>query len=102
DSAERDRYSIAVKRERPSRGGSVDLIDCAQVGDTLSVVPPVNDFALPARATDHLFIAGGIGITPIMAMIRQLPAEPDKRFRLYYCTRSPAVTAFLQELSVPE
>lgn len=102
DPAERDRYAIAVKREMPSRGGSVDLIDCAQVGDTLSVAPPVNDFALPPRATDLLFIAGGIGITPIMAMIRQLQAEADKQFRLYYCTRSPELTAFWQELSVPE
>lgn len=102
DPAERDRYAIAVKREMPSRGGSIDLIDCAQVGDTVAVAPPVNDFALPPRAADLLFIAGGIGITPIMAMIRQLQAEPEKRFRLYYCTRSPDVTAFLSELSVPE
>ena len=102
DPAEGDRYTIAVKREVPSRGGSVDLIDRAQVGDTLSVAPPVNDFALPPRATDMLFVAGGIGITPIMAMIQQLQAEPDKRFRLFYCTRSPEVTAFLPELSVPE
>jgi phthalate 4,5-dioxygenase reductase subunit len=86
----------------PGRGGSADLIDGVKVGDTLVVAPPVNDFALPPRATDLLFIAGGIGITPIMAMIRQLRAEADKRFRLYYCTRSPETTAFLQELNAPE
>ena len=101
DPAERDRYVIAVKRERPGRGGSIDLIDNARAGDTLSVAPPVNDFELPRRATDVLFIAGGIGITPIMAMIRELQAQPEKRFRLFYCTRSPETTAFLPELSGP-
>lgn len=102
DPAERDRYAIAVKREKPSRGGSIDLIDCANVGDTIAVAPPVNDFELPRNATDLLFIAGGIGITPIMAMIRQLQAAPAKRFRLFYCTRSPEATAFLTELRAPE
>jgi phthalate 4,5-dioxygenase reductase subunit len=102
DRTERDRYAIAVKRESSSRGGSVDLIDCANIGDTLAVAAPVNDFPLPPRATDLLFIAGGIGITPIMAMIRQLRAEPDKRFRLYYCARSLETTAFLSELSAAE
>jgi len=102
DPAERDRYVTAIKREQPSRGGSIDLIDNAKAGDTLSVAPPVNDFALPPRATDLLFIAGGIGITPFMAMIGQLRAEPGKRFRLYYCTRSPEATAFLEELSGSE
>ena len=57
--------------------------------------------SLPQRAQDFLFIAGGIGITPIMAMIRQVQAE-GKRFRLFYCTRSPETTAFLDELSAPE
>jgi len=102
DPAERDRYAIAVKREIPGRGGSADLIDGAKTGGALAVAPPINDFELPPRASDHLFIAGGIGITPIMAMIRQLRAEPEKRFRLYYCTRSPETTAFLEELSATE
>jgi phthalate 4,5-dioxygenase reductase component len=101
DPAERDRYLIAVKREANGRGGSTDLIDHVQAGDQLMVAAPVNDFGLPRRAQDFLFIAGGIGITPIMAMIRQLRTE-GKRFRLYYCTRSPETTAFLDELSAPE
>jgi phthalate 4,5-dioxygenase reductase subunit len=99
--AERDRYQVAVKREINGRGGSIDLIDHVMAGDQLMVAPPVNDFRLPPRAQDFLFIAGGIGITPIMAMIRQLQAE-GKRFRLFYCTRSPETTAFLDELSAPE
>ncbi len=101
DPAERDRYQVAVKREVQGRGGSANLIDTAKTGDELMVAPPVNDFGLPPRAQDFLFIAGGIGITPIMAMIREIQAQ-GKRFRLFYCTRSPETTAFAQELSAPE
>ncbi len=101
DPAERDRYQVAVKREVQGRGGSANLIDTAKAGDELMVAPPVNDFGLPPRAQNFLFIAGGIGITPIMAMIREIQAQ-GKRFRLFYCTRSPQTTAFAQELSAPE
>lgn len=102
DPAERDRYDIAVQRAADSRGGSVDLIDNTKVGDMLTVAPPLNNFGVSRRVANLLFIAGGIGITPIMSMIRQLQAEPEKRFRLYYCTRSPEVTAFLPELDRAE
>ncbi len=101
DPAERDRYLVAVKREANGRGGSSNLIDKVKAGDTLMVAAPVNDFGLPPRAQDFLFIAGGIGITPIMAMIREVRAQ-NKRFRLFYCTRSPETTAFRDELSAPE
>jgi len=101
DPAERDRYQVAVKREVNGRGGSSSLIDDVKAGDELAVVAPVNDFGLPPRAQDFLFIAGGIGVTPIVAMIRQVMAE-GKRFRLYYCTRSPETTAFREELSAPQ
>ena len=72
DPAERDRYLVAIKREANGRGGSINLIDAVKAGDELMVTAPVNDFGLPQRATDFLFIAGGIGITPIMAMIREV------------------------------
>ena len=101
DPAERDRYLVAVKREANGRGGSTNLIDGVTAGDELMVAAPINDFELPQRAQDFLFIAGGIGITPIMAMIRQVQAE-KKRFRLFYCSRSPETTAFRDELSAPE
>ena len=101
DPAERDRYLVAIKREANGRGGSCDLIDNVKAGDQLLVSPPVNDFALPRRAQDFLFIAGGIGITPIMAMIREARAQ-GKRFRLFYLSRSPETTAFIDELSAPD
>jgi phthalate 4,5-dioxygenase reductase component len=101
DPAEHDRYLVAIKREANGRGGSCSLIDNVKDGDELVVTAPVNDFGLPQRAQDFLFIAGGIGITPMMAMIREVRAQ-GKRFRLYYCSRSPETTAFIDELSAPE
>jgi phthalate 4,5-dioxygenase reductase component len=101
DPAERDRYLVAIKREANGRGGSCNLIDNTKAGDELMVAAPVNDFRLPQRAQDFLFVAGGIGITPIMAMIREIQRQ-GKRFRLFYCSRSPETTAFLDELSAPE
>jgi len=101
DPAERDRYVIAVKREVPGRGGSESMIRDVAEGAELPVSAPANNFALAKSPAGYLFVAGGIGITPIMAMIRQLTAEGG-RFRLYYCTRTVAATAFRDELSAPE
>jgi phthalate 4,5-dioxygenase reductase subunit len=101
DPAERDRYQVAIKREANGRGGSLDLIDNVKVGDTLMVAPPVNDFGLPPRGQDFLFIAGGIGVTPMMAMIHELRAA-GKRFRLFYLNRTPEMTAFREALSADD
>jgi len=62
---------------------------------------PPNGFALEKPRDGIQFVAGGIGITPIMAMIRQVRAE-GKRFRLFYCSRSPETTAFRDELGAPQ
>ena len=102
DPAERDRYVIAVKRETAGRGGSIALLDSIRVGHLVQTTTPENAFALDERAASHLFIAGGIGITPIMAMVRHLKSAGRGRFKLYYCTRSPQTTAFLDELSGPQ
>ena len=101
DPAERDRYLIAVKREVPGRGGSESLIHDVAAGAEVPVSAPANNFALAKSPAGYLFVAGGIGITPIMAMIRQLVAAGG-RFKLYYCTRSVDATAFRGELSAPE
>jgi phthalate 4,5-dioxygenase reductase component len=102
DPAERDRYVIAVKRDKAGQGGSVDLIDRTRPGDELTVSVPRNDFALAPRATSFIFIAGGIGITPIMSMVRHLKSTGRGRFKLYYLTRSPQETAFRDELTAPQ
>ena len=99
DPAERDRYVIAVKRDANGRGGSVDLVDHARAGDLLEVSPPENAFPLSPGARQLIFIAGGIGITPILSMIRHVLATERARFRLYYLTRDAASTAFLDRKS---
>ena len=100
--AERERYEIAVKREANGAGGSLSLTRDANIGDGILVGPPRNDFPLAANIQNFLFIAGGIGITPILSMMRHLKSEGAGRFKLYYLTRSPEMTAFADELKAPE
>ncbi|MDQ0304848.1 PDR/VanB family oxidoreductase [Ancylobacter polymorphus] len=101
DPDETDRYMIAVKKDRGGRGGSVSLIDQTKEGDELAVTPPRNDFELKSGPSSYIFIAGGIGITPIRAMIKHLIATKGKPFKLYYFTRTPAMMAFREEFSDP-
>jgi phthalate 4,5-dioxygenase reductase subunit len=99
DPAERDRYVIAVLREADGRGGSISLVGEAKEGDEILVSLPQNEFPLVNSSAGYLFIAGGIGITPIMSMVRHLNGSGAGTFKLYYCTRSPQVTAFREELN---
>ena len=102
DPAEVDRYVIAVKREAAGRGGSLSMVDEVKEDDEVRVGPPRNDFPLEPKAREFLFIAGGIGITPILSMMRHLQTTDTGKFQLIYLTRSPAVTAFRAELAAPE
>jgi phthalate 4,5-dioxygenase reductase component len=102
DPAEQDRYVIAVKREAAGRGGSMSLVDGAKIKDELLVSAPRNDFELTGNPASYLFIAGGIGITPILSMIRGLRSTGGRPFKLYYLTRSPEMTAFREELTAPD
>ena len=97
DPSERHRYVIGVLREPGGRGGSVWLHDEVGKGDVLDVTPPLNNFPLAEDASEHIFIAGGIGITPILAMGYRLRAN-GANFTLHYCTRSPEQTAFMDEV----
>jgi len=99
DPAERDRYVIAVKREASGRGGSISLIDGARPGGLIQAAPPRNLFGLVESAPGYIFVAGGIGITPILSMIRHIRATGGKPFQLFYLSRSPAGAAFLDELA---
>ena len=102
DPHETDHYAIAVKREAPGRGGSVSLIEGTRAGDEILVSAPRNDFSLTGAPARYLFIAGGIGITPILSMMRYLTSAGGKPYRLYYLSRDPEATAFREELSAPE
>jgi phthalate 4,5-dioxygenase reductase subunit len=99
DPADESRYAIAVKREAGGTGGSVALCDGVRAGDLLPCTAPRNDFPLTGRPVSRVLIAGGIGITPIMAMIAAIEAEGGPPWKLYYLTRSPDHTAFRDELS---
>ena len=98
DPAERRRYCIAVLRERDG-AGSRRLHEEVRVGDPVEVSLPRNNFPLAEEAERHLFLAGGIGITPIMAMIAELRRRGGE-FLLHYYTRSPETTAFREELDL--
>lgn len=102
DPQEADRYQIAVKREENGRGGSRRLVDEVAEGDTLMAGAPENLFALSDKARSFILVAGGIGITPMMAMVRQLQAEGLRKFKLYYFSRDPEGAAFLDELASDE
>ena len=96
DPAERGRYCIAVLREGRA---SSQFHEAVRVGDVVQGSMPRNNFPLAAEAERHLLLAGGIGITPIMAMIAELRRRRAE-FRVHYCTRSPEETAFLDDLAV--
>jgi phthalate 4,5-dioxygenase reductase subunit len=98
DPAERHRYVITVKRDAGGQGGSVSMHDEAQEGHTLPTSVPDNAFALVPQAKAYLFIAGGIGITPILSMIRSFGELPPAPWKLFYLTRSREMTAFADEL----
>ena len=99
---ELDHYSIAVKREAAGRGGSIGMVDNVQVGDTLYVSTPRNEFELKENAPSYLFVAGGIGITPIRSMIRHLRNTSDRPWKLCYLCRDAAATAYGEEFGAPE
>ncbi len=98
DPANLQNYQIAVKRDMKGRGGSIAMADLLAEGGLLKVSQPRNNFELDPRAKQVLFIAGGIGITPILSMMRHLKHLSTVPFRLIYCTRDEAHTAFLAEL----
>ncbi|WP_210203067.1 ferredoxin reductase [Pseudaminobacter soli (ex Li et al. 2025)] len=99
--ADRRVYRIAVKLEATSRGGSLAMHRDVRLGDELIVSGPKNNFPLSATARDHILLAGGIGITPLLSMARWLAAE-DAPFRLVYFARAPRFADFAGLLSAGE
>lgn len=99
---DRSRYTITVKREVEGLGGSASMHGSLQVGDTLYTSVPDNAFALEGNAKAYLFIAGGIGITPILSMIRSFGEWAPAPWKLIYLARDPESTGFLDELGQPD
>ena len=93
---------LAVKHERQGRGGSQSMVEQVQEGDLLQVSMPKNDFGLSDQIKDVIFIAGGIGVTPLLSMVRQMhdarSMHAGARFRFYYCVRDKEGAAFFDTL----
>lgn len=98
DPADASCYEIAVLREENGRGGSKSIHETFHVGASVNVSTPRNHFPLAEDATRHLMLAGGIGVTPMIAMLHELERK-GATYELHYCTRSEDVTAFKKTLA---
>lgn len=96
DPDDRTRYTVSVLREETGRGGSAEVHNTALVGRTLDVRGPRNHFELQPAA-EYVFLAGGIGITPILPMIRAASACGTP-WTLHYGGRDLAHMAFRERL----
>ncbi|MFK5998957.1 MAG: PDR/VanB family oxidoreductase [Rhodobacterales bacterium] len=98
DPMDQSAYTISVRRDDQGRGGSLFMHNNVQVGDQMEISYPVNLFSLDLRARKHLMLAGGIGITPFLAQIKQLQAM-NAPFELHYAVRSKALGSYVDELT---
>lgn len=96
--SDQGRYVVGILRDRASRGGSRYVHEQLRVGTQLQISQPRNNFALNTRASHSVLVAGGIGITPIYCMFRQLLAL-GRSAELIYCARSRAEAALVDEIS---
>ncbi|MDF0607007.1 PDR/VanB family oxidoreductase [Neisseriaceae bacterium TC5R-5] len=92
-----EHYIIAVKREDAGRGGSFSMHTQLHIGMTIAARAPQNTFAL-VPAPHYVLIAGGVGITPILSMLRRLIRQ-NAKVEMIYLTRSREQTAYLDLLS---
>jgi ferredoxin-NADP reductase len=93
DPGDRSAWRIAVRREPAGRGGSEHVHDRLTAGDLIQVSEPRNHFEL-LPAPRYLFIAGGIGITPILPML----AAAGAPWELHYAGRTAASMPFVSQL----
>ena len=100
DPEERSRYVLGVLRDPISRGGSECMHDQVHVGAQLTISQPRNNFPLAAHARRSILIAGGIGITPMLAMAYRLERTAGA-FEFHVCTRTPGSGAVPSCTSTP-
>lgn len=94
---EKDRYVIAIHLSGESKGGSSFIHENFAVGDQLEVSLPRNNFIL-GEHQEYIFIAGGIGITPILSMIDWCNIH-QKKWKLFYTVRNKQRAGFYEYLS---
>lgn len=97
DTTDTSRWLLGIQREVNGRGGSAWIHEAVRPGMRLRLTPPANNFPLAEKARRHVLIAGGIGITPILAMARRLNAL-GATYELHYAARSPEMMAFANEV----
>lgn len=91
------RYVVGVLHDPQSRGGSRYVHEQLRVGQVLSISTPRNNFALDEGAAMSVLVAGGIGVTPILAMAQALAAA-QRHFHVVYCAKSRSEAAFVEQL----
>lgn len=97
DPMDRNHYQIAILREDDGRGGSKHFHGTVQPGETIFIAGPRNHFRLGEAATHYTLIAGGIGITPILAMADHLKSK-GMPYTLHYCGRARSALPFLERI----
>ncbi|AHH19853.1 putative oxidoreductase [Nocardia nova SH22a] len=97
DPADDASLTVAVLHEPNGRGGSAYVHDKLEIGDLIAISGPRNAFAL-VDAAHYLFVAGGIGITPLLPMLRAADVR-ERPWRLLYGGRTRDSMAFADELS---
>ncbi|WP_282794301.1 PDR/VanB family oxidoreductase [Streptomyces sp. CC224B] len=100
DPADTSSYTVAVRRigaDAGGRGGSREVHEALRPGREVEVRGPRNRFPLTADAPAYVFVAGGIGITPVLPMVRAVEARGGT-WRLLYCGRGRASMPFLEEV----
>jgi ferredoxin-NADP reductase len=90
-------YRIAVRRIADGGGGSIEMHDTFGVGDTCEFEGPRNAFYLVTDEQDVLFVIGGIGVTPILPMIR-MAHQHGISWRAVYAGRSRQYMPLLDEV----
>lgn len=97
DPADRSKYLVGVLREDLGRGGSIRIHQMLKPGVPVVISQPRNHFPIIKDARRHLLIAGGIGVTPMIAMGHEL-SHSGSDFTLIYKARTRAQAAFIPEL----
>ena len=95
DPADSSSYTVATRLVEDGRGGSREVHELVGVGAELEVRGPRNRFPL-VEAPAYVFVAGGIGITPVLPMLRALPESAN--WRLLYAGRTRESMPFLDEI----
>jgi reductive dehalogenase len=97
DPADPSKYLVGILREDKGRGGSIKIHQMLKPGVPVVVSQPRNHFPVVKDGRRHILMAGGIGVTPLIAMGHEL-SRMGADFALYYKARTRAQAGFIPEL----